>query len=86
MYNIVIKHGFLLINISWVPREALKPEPERRGFQSSRGAPADANASERTCLNVIIAIKQLFHAKIWSNIVQILQKFMNLKWQGKMTF
>ena len=33
-----IKHGFLCINICWAPREALKPEPERRGFQPSRGA------------------------------------------------
>ena len=36
--NIIgIKHGFLCINNCWAPREALKPEPERRGFQPSRG-------------------------------------------------
>ena len=47
--NIGIKHGFLCINICLAPREALKAEPERRGFQPSRWGPVDVNASERKC-------------------------------------
>ena len=45
---------------------------------------ADVYASERTCLIVIIALYNCFLGKI-GEIVQILQKFMNLKWRGKMT-
>ena len=34
MYTIIgIKHDFLYINICWAPREMLKPEPEKQGFQ-----------------------------------------------------
>ena len=36
--NIGIKHDFLCINICWAPRKVLKPEPERQGFNTSRGA------------------------------------------------
>ena len=43
--NIGIKHGFLCINICWAPREMLKPEPERRGFQPLPRGPADVNVS-----------------------------------------
>ena len=45
--NIGIKHGFLCINICWAPREMLKPEPERRGFQPLPRGPADVNVSEK---------------------------------------
>ena len=31
--NVGIKHDFLCINICWAPREVLKPEHERQGFQ-----------------------------------------------------
>ena len=46
-YNIGIKHDFLRINICWAPREALKPEPERRGFQHLSRGPADVNVPEK---------------------------------------
>ena len=45
--NIGIKHGFLCIYIRWAPREVLKPEPERRGFQPHPRGPADVNVSEK---------------------------------------
>ena len=32
-YNIGIKHDFLCINVCWAPREVLKLQPERKGFQ-----------------------------------------------------
>ena len=45
--NIGIKHDFLCINICWAPREVLKPEPEKGGFQHLPRGPADVNVSER---------------------------------------
>ena len=42
-----IKHDFLCINICWAPREVLKSEPERRGFQHLPRGPADVNVSEK---------------------------------------
>ena len=47
VYNIGIKHDFLCINICWFPREVLKPEPKRRGFQHLPRGPADVNVSEK---------------------------------------
>ena len=46
VFDIGIKHGFLCINICWAPRDMLKPEPERRGFQPLLRSPADFNVSE----------------------------------------
>ena len=45
--NIGIRHDFLCINISLTPREVLKPEPERRGFQDLPRRPAYVNVSEK---------------------------------------
>ena len=53
-YNIGNKHGFLCINICWVLREMLKPEPEMRGFQPLPSGPADVNASEKRVLSFLL--------------------------------
>ena len=42
--NIRIKHDFLCFNICRAQKEMLKPEPERRGFQSLPRGPVDVNA------------------------------------------
>ena len=45
--NIGIKHDFLCINICLAPREMLRPEPERRGFQPLPRGLIDVNVSEK---------------------------------------
>ena len=45
--NIGIKHDFQYINICQAPREMLKPEPDRRGFQPLSRGPTDVNVSEK---------------------------------------
>ena len=45
-WNIGIKHDSLCINICWAPRELLKPEPGRPGFQHLPRGPADKSISE----------------------------------------
>ena len=41
-----IKHVFLCIKVCWSPREALKHDHERRGFQHLTRGTADENVSE----------------------------------------
>ena len=51
---IEIKHDFLCINVCWAPREMLKPEPERRGFQHLPWGPADVNVSEKHVWSLLL--------------------------------
>ena len=48
------KYEFLCINICWAPREVLKPEPERRGFQYLLRGPADVNLSEKHVWSLLL--------------------------------
>ena len=63
------KHDFLCINICWVPREVLKPEPERRGFQHLPRGPADVNVSESRC-DRYYCIKHFFRSKTLEILLQ----------------
>ena len=47
LIDIGIKHDFLCINICWVLREMLKPEPEMQEFQHLLRGPVDVNVSEK---------------------------------------
>ena len=64
-FNIGIKHDFLCINICWAPREVLKPEPERRGFQHLPRGPADVNVSEKPVWSLLFNF--FFARKPWRN-------------------
>ena len=52
--NIGIKLDFLCINIYRAPREMLKPEPERRGFQPLPRGLVDVNVSEKHVLSLFL--------------------------------
>ena len=57
------------INICWAPREVLKPEPERQGFQHLTRGTADVNVSERM-FDRYYCIKTssfFFAPKLWRN-------------------
>ena len=47
MRECVINNKGLNMIICWAPREVLKPEPERQGFQHLPRVPADVNASKK---------------------------------------
>ena len=49
-----IKHDFLCINICWAPREALKPESERRVFQLLFSGQANVNVSENHVWSLLL--------------------------------
>ena len=49
-----IQHDFLCINIARPPRDVLKPEPERRGFQHLPKGPADVNVSEKHVWSLLL--------------------------------
>ena len=55
-----IKHDFICINICWAPREVLKPEPERWGFQHLPRGTVDVNVSENHVWLLLL------HKNIWS--------------------
>ena len=58
-FNIGIKHVCLCINFCWVPREVLKPEPERRGFQHRPRGPTDVNVSAKHVWSLVSWLLQL---------------------------
>ena len=77
--NIGIKHDFLCINICLAPREALKPEPERRGFQHLPRGPADVlNVSEKPVWSLLL------HTAFFSleNFGEIASKSSSYLWRG----
>ena len=72
---------FCALTSAGPPRGELKPEPE--GFNPPEW-PSRCECIERTCLIAIIALYNYF-LRNFGEIVQILQKFMKLKWCGNMT-
>ena len=54
LISLRIKCDSLCINICWPPREVLKPEPERRGFQHLPTCPADVNVSENHVWSLLL--------------------------------
>ena len=54
LYFIIGIKPFLSINICWIPRVMLKPEPEGEGFNDREGS-SRCYCSRKQCLIVIIA-------------------------------
>ena len=62
-----IKHDFLCINICWAPREVLKPEPGRRGFQHLPRGTADVNVLEKHVWSLLLHKNFFFARKLRRN-------------------
>ena len=60
--SIRIKYDFLCINICWAPREVLKPEPERRGFQHLQML-----MYQKIMFDSYYCIKKNSARKLWTN-------------------
>ena len=60
----------LSLNICLVPREVLKPEPERRGFQHLPTGPADVNASEKHVWSLLLRKTFFFRSKASGKVLQ----------------
>ena len=68
--SIGIKHDFLCINICWIPREVLKPEPERQWFQHLPRCLADVNVSEKHVWSLLMCKNIFFVWKLWKNCLK----------------
>ena len=73
LINIGIRHDFLCINICWGPREVLKPEPKRRGFQHLPRCPADDQLMyQKSMFDCYYCIKHFFFRS--KTLEKLLQK------------
>ena len=59
----------ICINICWTPREVLKPELERRGFQHLLRDPSDVNVCENQVFHYY-CIKTVGHSKALERILR----------------
>ena len=61
--------NFVCINICWAPRDVLKPEPERWGFQHLTRGPADVNVSEKHVWSLLLH-KTFFSLETFGKLLQ----------------